>query len=90
MATFTPPADDTVPPVLARRHPGNVLMRYYAPRPEGRNVYMLTDGTITEADPDGTTVTWDDVATVWWGGHEAVEVTAAQAAALTAAGYTVT
>lgn len=90
MPSFSPPTDDVVPPLLpstsgtARR-----LLRHFSSNPRGRNVYYLSDGTITETDPDGTTVTWDDVETVWWGGHAAVEVTAAEQTALEAAGYTV-
>lgn len=69
-------------------------------RPAGVNVYILSDGTVTEDDPDGTRVVWnadgygDDAATakyvvrVFYGGHDDYEVNATEAALLTGAGYT--
>ena len=104
MSTFTPPAQSTVPPVLLPGDPaqtpqGFALFRYFRSRPEGINVYYLSDGTVTENDPDGTTVFWAAsdvgrttqpyVAQAWYGGHDAYALTSAQATALTAAGYTV-
>ena len=48
------------------------------------NVYVTTGGVVTETFPR-----WENVATVYYGGH-VTEVDAAEAAVLTAAGYTVT
>lgn len=62
--------------------PGRALFRHYGSVTEGRNVYILTNGTVTEADPTD----WSTVAHALWGGH--IEpITAAEAALLTAAGY---
>lgn len=66
-----------------------LLMRHYAAGSQGRNVYLLNDFTVTENDPDGTFVTWADVAHVWYGGHAAEFVDATTSGALQAAGYTV-
>lgn len=90
MASFAAPTDATgtwvsYEPGSAR---ANLLFRHFRARNVGRNVYYLTNGTITENDPDGTAVTWDAVRTVWWGGHLPVEITAAEQAALENAGYT--
>jgi hypothetical protein len=61
------------------------------------SVSALAHGRVDETDPVtlydsngvATTNGWDDLELVFWGGHEAVEVTDAQAAALVGAGYTV-
>lgn len=102
MSTFTPPTNaNEVPgygpmdPPLTRR-----LFAWSAGNPRGRNVYYLSDGTVTETDPDATNVFWSPndfgytasakyVSHVWWGGHDGETVTSAQATALTNAGYTV-
>lgn len=83
MATFTPPTVADGPRTIAAPHPGNALMRHYTPLVRGVNVFYLTDGTVTTVEP------WDAtrVHTVWHGGHTGYTVNAAQAAALTAAGY---
>lgn len=60
----------------------NRLMRYYSPIVEGVNVFILTDGTVTTTQP----ASWDDVRRVLWGAHDE-PVTSAEAALLTAAGY---
>jgi len=84
---FTPPTRGRyVPPVLPttptwQRHPMD-HMTPYIPMPV--NVFVLTDGTLTETQPP----LWDQVASVYYGGHT-YQVTQEQAAALTAAGYTV-
>lgn len=72
-------------------------MRHYGGGPRGRNVFYLSDGTVTETDPDSTNVFWSQadgtpyVVVAWWGSTaEPYTVTAAQASALTTAGYTVT
>lgn len=91
MPTFMPPiepysqVDESHPRGLAYR-----LMRYFGTMDRGRNVFLLKNGTVTETDPDSRTVLWSDVDTVWWGSAaEPYVVTDAQAALLTAAGYTV-
>lgn len=58
------------------------LMRHFGTVVQGVNVYLLTDGTATLAQP------WDSgtVARVLHGGH-VEEVTDAEAALLTTAGY---
>ena len=74
----------------------NRLMRYYGTLDRGRNVYYLSNGVVTETDPDSVSVFWEQsdgspyVVQVWWGSADVpYSVTAEQAAALTAAGYTV-
>jgi hypothetical protein len=62
---------------LARR-----LARHYAPTARGVNVFLLTNGTYTENQPGDMA----DVAKTYYGGHD-IEVTPAEVASLTAAGY---
>jgi hypothetical protein len=50
--------------------------------PRGRNVFLLTDGTFTENEP----ADFSTIATTYHGGHSH-SITAAESAALTAAGY---
>lgn len=97
MATFTPPTEEYAQTHPQARWSVNRLMRYYGTMPRGRNVYYLSDGTVTENDPDSRSVFWTREAgspyvhTVWWGAPETpYTVTSAQATALTDAGYTVT
>lgn len=89
MSTFRPPTDDFVslgiPPKefdsQEKRLAFN-LFKYFGNEPRGRNVFLLTDGTYTENEPnDITTIT-----KVYWGGSEN-QVTEAEVASLTAAGY---
>lgn len=82
MPTFVPPVDYIGQTTLPDRHPGNALFRHYGPRPVGRNVWKLTDGSYTELDPSDSSV----VAHLYHGAH-VHEVSAAEAASLTAAGY---
>lgn len=58
------------------------IMSYLQPGEVGRNVFKLIDGTYTEDDP------WDEsvIAKVYHGGH-VHQLTAEEAAELTAAGY---
>lgn len=105
MATFAAPANPTEgSPTLD--NDGSLsyrLFRHYSPRPVGINVYILSDGTVTEHDPDGMSILWREsdrtadtivgcphVTHVFWGGHAAEAVTVTEAAQLTEAGYTVT
>jgi hypothetical protein len=103
--TFTPPATSTVPPVLPPGTGGQTplqyrLWRHYRSRPEGRNVYVLSDGTVTEDDPDSETVHWFGghdspadgtpyVVHVFYGGHDDYIIDDATATLLAAEGYTV-
>lgn len=105
MATFTPPTyPEGLPPTLpADEHSLSYkLFRHYRGRPEGRNVYIYSNDTVSEADPDGYSTLWREadrtsstlanaptVSHVFWGGHEAETVTSAEEALLIAAGYTV-
>lgn len=97
MSTFTPPSATDVPAFAAdtRGRPLR-LARYFSAGRRGKNVYYLSNGTVTETDPDTSSVFWSRsegspyVVTTWWGSTASpYEVTAAQAAALTSAGYTV-
>lgn len=98
---FAPPANAVaVPPVLPEAHPGNRLFRHYRARPEGRNVFIYSDGTVSEREPDGQATFWKKtdatrvaqpyVTHAFWGGHSAEQITDAEAALLIAAGFTVT
>lgn len=98
MASFTPPVHEGEVPAFhaGTRGPALRLMRHHGGNPRGRNVYYLSDGTVTETDPDSRAVFWTRsegspyVVQTWWGSTaSAYEVTAAQASALTTAGYTV-
>lgn len=95
MATFTPPFEDLTAPVAAVPHPMDGLFRHYKNRAQGRNVYILSDGTVTENDPDTRTSFWHAsegapyIVRVFWGGHVAENVNAAEQALLEASGYTV-
>lgn len=88
MATFTPPIVFDVPPVSCEPNMDRVafrLMRHYRQRPRGVNIFYLTNGTATAAQPTDA----EDIAVVWYGGHGSYEVTDTQAAALVEAGYDV-
>ena len=96
MSTFTPPSDE-YGQTVSGKHPLNRLMSYYGTMPRGRNVYYWSDGSVSESDPDSISTFWTAaqgspyVVQVWWGSTDApYEVTAAQAAALVSAGYSVT
>jgi hypothetical protein len=98
--SFSPPSQSTLPPILPestglpRR-----LFRHYGNGREGINVYILSDGTVTETDPDATSVFWgaEDmtrttepyVVMVFWGGTGPYPVDDTMRALLEANGYTV-
>lgn len=95
MPTFTPPSE---PYSQTDRHGSrlaNRLMRYYGTMERGRNVFYLSNGVVTETDPDSVSVFWEQsagspyVLRVWYGGHHGGKVSAAEQTALEAAGYTV-
>lgn len=90
MPTFTPPTDDfhnlsdfdvDTPNTPSVRRAYN-LLRHYKSLPRGRNVYKLNDNTYTENEPSD----WSTISLTYYGGH-VYDITTAEAAALTAAGY---
>ena len=103
MASFQAPTnEDGLPPILpSTRGIQRRLFRFYRPRPEGINVYIYSDDTVSEDDPNGSERVWtihdinvDNpnaayVTHVFWGGHEADPITDEEATLLTAAGYEV-
>jgi hypothetical protein len=93
MATFKPPTDNFVVPVIVGDYMGglrlskdqrlaNRLGGRIEASPRGRNIFLLTNGTYTDNQPSSLTM----VSKVYYGGHDN-EVDAAEVAALTAAGY---
>ena len=89
MPTFRPPTDDFVvlgiPPEdfdSKEKRLAYNLFRHYNPEPRGRNVFLLIDGTYTENEPNDR----DIIRKVYWGGTNN-DITAEEAASLTAAGY---
>jgi hypothetical protein len=86
MATiFTPPTRSYTPSVTPltpvwQQSPAKYFSKTNIPKPV--NVFKLLDGTYTEQQP----ALWDQIDLVYYGGHT-YEVTSAEAAALTAAGY---
>jgi hypothetical protein len=100
MPTFIPPINPTEVPALEAdtRGPMRRLLRYHGGNPRGRNVYILSDNTVTETDPDSVTVFWTDqgdgsvyVKRVFFGAvQDAYNVSEAEKQLLEAAGYTVT
>lgn len=86
MPQFQPPTVNDVPRVLPdSTGPGYWLFRHYSPLPRGRTVLKAADGSYTTVDvPTG-----DQIAAsvaVYLGGH-IYDITTAEAAALTSAGY---
>lgn len=89
MSIFRPPTDDFVQLALPPKPEASQeerlaydLFKFFDNDPRGRNVFLLTDGTYTENEPN-------DIATirkVYWGGSNN-EVSADEVASLTAAGY---
>lgn len=89
MPTFRPPTDDFVvlgiPPKEFDSQEVRMaynLFRHYDPEPRGRNVFLLTNGTYTEDEPNDRSI----ISKVYFGGSNN-DVTDAEAASLTAAGY---
>lgn len=89
MPFFHPPTHLVVPPVLPKGSKGQTpamyaLMRHYGPSSRGMTVLKINGSYATYDMPDANTMA---LATeIYQGGHEYV-ITAAQATALTAAGY---
>lgn len=94
-ATFTPPIEYEVPPfAIETTGSARRLMSWASAGPRGRNVFYLSDGTVTETDPDSQTFFWDRqtgspyVARAFWSAPaEPYELSAEEATALTEAGY---
>lgn len=86
MPFFEPPTVNDVPRVLPdSRGPGYALFRHYSPLPRGRTVLKASDGSYSTVDvPTGEQI--DAAAMVYLGGHR-YQITSAEAAALTTAGY---
>ncbi len=83
MPVFIPRTENNVPTTVAEDHLGNQLMRHYQPRAEGVNVYLLTDGSLTEDQPVSEPET---VARVYFGAGRN-RITFAELDVLAAAGY---
>lgn len=93
MATFRPPTDNFVVPVIVGDYMGglrlskdqrlaNRLGGRIQASPRGRNIFLLTNGTYTDDQPSSLSM----VAKVYYGGHDN-EITEDEVTALTAAGY---
>jgi hypothetical protein len=89
MSIFKPPTDDFmvlgIPPKEFDSQEARVaynLFRHFDAEPRGRNVFLLTNGTYTENEPNDITT----ISKVYWGGSNN-EVSADEVASLTAAGY---
>ena len=89
MSIFRPPTDDFlvlgIPPKEFDSQEVRLaysLFRYFDAEPRGRNVFLLTNGTYTENEPNEIAT----IAKVYWGGTDN-EVSADEVASLTAAGY---
>jgi hypothetical protein len=89
MSTFKPPTDDFVvlgvPPKPDDSQEVRLaysLFRHFDAEPRGRNVFLLTNGSYTENEPNDITT----ISKVYWGGTNN-EVSADEVASLTAAGY---
>lgn len=90
---FAPPLRFDVPTFTDPRKMDPLALRFARHRRAGArgvNVYILKNGTVTEVDPNGDSVSWDDVAHVFYGGHQPEQVTPDEKALLQSAGYTVT
>lgn len=105
MPTFQAPyTEGGVPSILpSSKGLQRRLFRFYRARPEGINVFIYSNDTVSESEPDGSTTLWREadrtpdtdptapyVTHVFWGGHEAEEITEAEQALLEDAGYEVT
>lgn len=82
---FSTPVAPTRPAAIRPSHPGWDLFKHYRPWDAGINVFVV-GGVVTTVEPAYEFVTPEKV---YLGGH-IYEVTDAEAAVLTAAGYTVT
>ena len=56
---FTPPSDDIVPPIYVtpdEAYPStmNALFRHYRQQTRGRNIFLMSDGTVQDSQVNGT------------------------------------
>jgi hypothetical protein len=89
MSIFRPPTDDFmvlgIPPKEFDSQEARMaysLFKHFDAEPRGRNVFLLTNGTYTENEPNDITT----ISKVYWGGTDN-QVSADEVASLTAAGY---
>lgn len=82
MPTFIPPVVEDVGPAIKADRETWKLARHYRPTARGVNVFLLNDGTYTQAEPPNKV----GVVKEYLGGHEH-EITTAEAVALALAGY---
>ncbi len=80
---FLPPTAYVRPMAVNPRHPGYSLFKHYRPIEVGTNVWLLPGGVVTTNEPDPNA----EIVRVFHGGHQHL-VDDVEAAALTAAGYT--
>lgn len=93
MATFRPPTDNNVYPVIVanvingyptsrEQRLANRLGKHLTGSDRGRNVYLLTNGLTTEKQPSDE----ESIVRTYWGGHNN-EIDSTEEATLIAAGY---
>ena len=92
MATFTPPteltsqqtnnSDDQFRNASKEIRLANRLAAHHRPTAKGINVFLLVDGTYVQSGPSDQST----ISKVYHGGHKH-EITSAEQASLTAAGY---
>jgi hypothetical protein len=82
---FLPPTAPLTPAAVKPNHPGYTLFRHFRPWEAGQNVWLMPGGVITTNEPERES----DAVRVFHGGH-IHEVNDAEAALLTAAGFTLT
>jgi hypothetical protein len=79
MPYFTPPTRNDV--VYLDEY-GTNIFNHLAPTSRGVNVFITTDGVVTENQP----ASWSSVSTVYYGGHRTL-ISESEATILTGAGY---
>lgn len=84
MPTWFGPTD-TGPALTGNTPAGSALFAHYQPITRGLNLYILSDGTVTDFDPVGGDG-WAGVVHALWGGHTE-PITDDEATLLTNAGY---
>lgn len=84
MPTFKPPTDNLLTYIDRNNQQGlgYQLFKFYSAEPRGRNVFKLTDSSYVETDP----ADFNSILVTYHGGHDH-QVSDAEAALLTAAGY---
>lgn len=82
MPFFTPRTEGRIPTTTPDDHPGNPLLRFYGPWQQSINVYLMSDGSLTEDYPINDLPL---LVRTYFGGPN--KITASEAAALEAEGY---